>query len=259
MLDPQNHFYILEDHFSSAISLKQHIFEEGFIAYIGGIKEAKFNVFLQRRHHQQPEQLISKVKDFFTQNTISGWVYVVPSQFNTISLQNALKDHDLVFDEVSTAMYCSLEPNAQSEIEPVNPLIIQSADVNRSGWLNVMLDAFGGTHESIQQYDQALNRAKAKNVDMQHFLGTLERRPVSTITLTFLNDGVKIDNVSTAPTHQRLGYSSQMVQFGMNLSFMKGFTHCVLDASSEGLSIYQRLGFHQIFAYHIYKHEAQTL
>ncbi len=255
MFDPQNHFHILEDHFSSSISLKQHTFEEGFIAYIGGIEEAKFNVFLQRQHHQQPEQLINTVKNFFTQNTISSWVYVVSSQFDTPSFKNALKSHGLVFDEASTVMYCSLESTAQSEIEPENPLIIQQAGVNWQGWLQVLKDAFGGTDETNAQYARALDRAKAKGVNMQHFLGSKEGQPVSAITLTFLNDSVRIDNVATTPTQQRLGYSTQMVQFGMNLSHAKGFRHCVLEASADGLGVYQRLGFSEIFTYHVYKYE----
>ena len=61
----KNSFYALEDHFSSSISIKKHLFAEGFIAYIGGIDEAKFNVFLQRQPHPQPEQLIGEVENFF--------------------------------------------------------------------------------------------------------------------------------------------------------------------------------------------------
>lgn len=255
MFDPQHHFYLLEDHFSSGISLKRHLFDEGFVAYIGGIEEAKFNVFLQRQQHQQPEQLIDTVKDFFKKNTIPSWVYVVPKSLDTPNLKQALKQQGLVFDEASTVMYCALESTIKSSIEPKNPLIIQEAKVNWQGWLQVLKDAFGGTDETNAQYAQALYRAKTKGVDMQHFLGLQDGQPVSAITLTFLNDGVRIDNVATTPTQQRLGYSTQMVQFGMNFSYTKGFHHCVLEASANGLGVYQRLGFSEIFIYHVYKYE----
>lgn len=246
-----NLFYILEDHFSNGIGLKQQHFEKS-IAYIDGIDEAKFNVFLQRQLHPQPEQLISKVKDFFKQNNISSWVYVVPSTLETPLLQEALKHQGLVFDETSTAMHCELKFLQQTVIEPEHPLIIQPADVHKNEWLHVLQEAFGGTDITINQYAQALDRAKAKKVNMQHFLGMLDGKPISTITLTFLNDSVRIDNVATNLEYQKQGYGSQMVQFGLNLSHAKNFKRCFLDASSKGLSIYKNLGFEEIFTYRIY-------
>ena len=248
----QHAFYALENHFSNAISLKCDEFE-GSVAYIGGIDEAKFNVLLQRQPHPQPERLINNAKQFFQTNNILSWAYVVPSTIDTPALQSALEQHGFVFDESSTAMYYPLETSIQNIAEPENPLIIQSADVDKAGWLKVLQDAFGGTDLTNAQYAQALNRATSK-VDMQHYLGTLEGEPIAAITLTFLNDSVRIDNVATATTHHRLGYASQMVQFGVNLAYAKELNHCFLDASSNGLSVYQRLGFCEIFSYRNYSY-----
>ena len=206
---------------------------------------------MQRQPHPQPEQLIGEVENFFKKNNIPHWVYVVPKDLDTPALQKALKNHGLVFDEASTVMYCAIRNSVQSAVEPEVPLIIQSADVNKTGWLQIMKDAFGGTDETISQYAQALDRAKAKGTNMLHFLGCQESKPICAITLTFLNDGVRIDNVSTTPTHQRLGYSTQMVQFSMNLAHALGYKHCVLEASADGLSVYQRLSFSEIFIYHV--------
>lgn len=254
--DLENTLYALEDHFSSSISLKQQEFGCS-IAYIGGIDEAKFNVLLQRQHHPQPALLISSVKEYFKKNSISSWVYVVPSDLDTSLLQRALKDHGFVFDENSTAMYYPLGAPIKNIAEPENPLIIQSADINKHGWHKILRDAFGGTELTTAQYAQALDRAKAK-VDMEHFLGTLDGNPIAAITLTFANDSVRVDNVATVPSHQRLGYGSQMVQFGINLAHAREFKYCFLDASSNGLNVYQRLGFSEIFTYHIYMWRATS-
>ncbi len=252
--DLQHTFYALENHFSCAISLKCHEFERGdSVAYIAGIDEAKFNVFLQRKPNQKPELLLSNAKEYFEKNNIPGWAYIVPSTLDTSALQSALKHHGLVFDENSTAMHFTLGTPTQNIVEPEISLVIQSADANKTGWLKVLQDAFGGTDLTNAQYAQALDRAKSK-VDMQHFLGTLDGEPVAAITLTFLNDSVRIDNVATAHAYHRLGYGSQMVQFVVNLSHAKGFKHCFLDASSNGLSVYQRLGFSEIFSYNNYSY-----
>jgi ribosomal protein S18 acetylase RimI-like enzyme len=251
--DLENTLYGIEDRFSSSINLKQQEFKCS-IAYIGGIEEAKFNVLLQRQHHPQPELLINSVKEYFKKNSISSWVYVVPSTLDMPLLQRALKGHNLVFDESATAMYYPLGTPIKNIAEPENPLIIQHADINKHGWHKILRDAFGGTELTTAQYAQALDRAKAK-VDMQHFLGTLNGEPIAAITLTFANGSVRVDNVATVPGHQQLGYGSQMVQFGINLAHAREFKYCFLDASSNGLNVYKRLGFCEIFTYHIYKYE----
>jgi ribosomal protein S18 acetylase RimI-like enzyme len=75
------------------------------------------------------------------------------------------------------------------------------------------------------------------------------------MTLTFLNRGVRIDNVATHPSYQRLGYATQMVQFALNLAKQMSIENCFLDASSKGLELYKRIGFFELFTYQIYSCE----
>ncbi len=248
----RNDLHTIEDYFSKSISVKKRSFEKKSIAYIANIDEPHFNVFLQRQPHRNLNQILSDVKYFFAQHHVPRWVYVVPNDIDTSCLQEALAQHDIVFTEKSSAMHYKFEP---SLITSENSLTIEPANTNWNGFLQVMLEAFGGTKETISQYDQALKRAAYKNTNMHHFIGTLGQQPITTITLTFLNDWVRIDNVSTIPSHQQLGYATQIMRYGMRLAQEKGAKHAVLDASSKGLKLYKRLGFHEIFTYHVYKHE----
>ena len=251
-LEHQQSFFKLESYFSNGISILEREFENGSIAYIDGIDEAKFNGFLQRQAHQNYEQLISDLKNFFKENAVPNWVYAVPNHIETPELQKALANHRLVFDESSTAMHLNLESIKNIETSPLVPLIIQSADTDKDGWFQVLKSGFGGTEITTNQYRKALDRAQSRNVNIQHFLGSQDGQPVSAITLTYLNDTVRIDNVATHETYQRLGYGSQMVQFAINLVKAKGFNHCFLDASSDGLNVYQKFGFEKLFTYSIY-------
>jgi hypothetical protein len=45
-----------------------------------------------------------------------------------------------------------------------------------------------------------------------------------------------------------------MVQFSMNLAHALGYKYCLLEASADGLSVYQRLGFGEIFTNHVYSY-----
>jgi len=251
VLELRNYFHKLEDYFSNSISLKKQRFEEKSIAYIAEIDEPHFNVFLQRQKHKNLGQLIDSVKQFFAKHQVLRWSYVVPSDLNTPLLKEVLSQHGITFSEISSAMHCEFQLPV---ITPKTSLTFQPADTNRNGFLNTMLEAFGGTNETINQYDQALKWAGHQNTNMHHFIGTLGNKPITTLTLTFLNDWIKIDNVSTSPTYQRLGYATQIMQFGMRLAQEKGVKHASVDASSKGLNVYKRLGFQELFAYHVYQH-----
>lgn len=251
-LELRNHLHQIEDYFSNSISSKKQSFENNSIAYIADIDEPHFNVFLQRQEITSPNQLLNDIKHFFAKHQVSSWVYVVPDNFDTPSLKNALAQHTLTFREASSAMYAELfASSSPSEIS----LTIQPAHTNWDGFLQTMLEAFGGTNETIHQYDQALKRAEHQNTNMYHFIGTLEGKPITTLTLSFLNDWVRIDNVATLPTHQRLGYATQTMQFGIHFAQEKGAKHCALDASSKGLNVYKRLGFRELFTYNIYQYD----
>lgn len=238
-LELRRHFHKVEDYFSNSISSTKQHFEEHSMAYIAEINEPPFNVFLQRQEHKNLNQLIDNVKQFFAKHNVPRWTYVVPGDLHTPSLKEKLNQHNITFSEISSAMHYEFQSPI---ITPKTSVTFQPADTNRNGFLNTMLEAFGGTNETINQYNQALKRAASQNTNMNHFIGTLENKTIATLTLTFLNDWVKIDNVSTNPTHQRLGYATQIMQFGMRLAQEKGAKHATLDASSKGLNVYKRLG-----------------
>ena len=147
-------------------------------------------------------------------------------------------------------MHLSLENNI-FELQPKS-LAILPVSFDDKIWLQVMNAAFEGHDLTTNQYSQALGRAQTKGIDMQHFQGCINNQPVATLTLTFLNNCVKVDNVATHPNHQRQGYALQMLQFGLELAQANGAKHCFLDASSDGLNLYKRCGFAEIFTYHIY-------
>lgn len=209
-----------------------------------------FNVLLHRENTQEPELFINGAKHFFKQNGVHEWVYVVRNDLDSDALQNALKIHNFIFEESgsSTALCYSFGQNSEM-IHEVS-LDIRPVEHNHTEWLAVMQAGFGGTDITNNQYCQALGRAKSKG--MQHFLGYVQNVPVATMTLTFLNNGVRIDNVATHPNYQRLGYATQMVQFAINLAKQMDIENCFLDASSKGLGLYKRIGFFELFTYSIY-------
>lgn len=250
-------FFDLEDYFSGAISLEKYPLSEGnSVAYYSSIDKPIFNVFLQRSVLEEPEKVIANVSKFLSKWNVANWTYVLPSELDTLLLRDALNRYGFEFQESSTAMVCDVEDFVLEQVAAEqNPgtLTISPVEHHQRDWLEVMRLAFEDSEEAVDQYAQALQRAKDKGTCMQHFLGHINGKAVSTITLTFLNDSMRIDNVGTHPDFQRLGYGSQLIQFAKKLAQQNGTKYCFLDAAATALGLYKRHGFSELFTYNIYE------
>jgi len=245
-----NKFSLLEDYFFGAISSKKYLIEKESAVYITDIERSYFRLFLQRHQHDRPKAVIENLQGLFAKNHIEDWVYIVPERFHTSILQNALLEMGFNFEEQSTAMVYLIAEN--KALDTQDTLVIEHVNADNSKWLQILQEAFGGTDKTSKQYSNALISAAAKSVDMKHFIGLHKDEPVGAITLTYLEDCVRIDNVATHPDYQRLGYASQLVQFALELVSGKAIKHVFLEASSKGLGMYKRLGFKEVFTNYTY-------
>lgn len=173
----------------------------------------------------------------------------MPEDFHTPKLQNALQELGFTFSEQSTAMYFEL---TQINELSSQDLIIENVKADNYQWLDTIQKAFGGSDKINQQYSDALVAA-ATQINIEHFIGLQKGQAVAAITITCVNDCARIDNVATHPDYQRLGYASQMVRFCMKLAVSKTSKRVFLEASSDGLGLYKRLGFKEIFKNYIYE------
>lgn len=245
-----NKFTLLEDYFFGGISFQKYNIEKESAVYITDIERSYFRLFLQRHQHANPKNDIEILQELFAKNQIENWVYVLSKRFHTSTLQNTLLEMGFNFEEQSTAMIYEFAENQPLIVE--NTLVIDNVSADNSMWLKILQEAFGGTDKTSKQYGNALLSASVKGVDMNHFIGLENYNPVSAITLTFIEDSVRIDNVACHPNYQRLGYASQMMQFALELALSKAIKNVFLEASSKGLGMYKRIGFKELFTNYTY-------
>lgn len=245
-----NEFAVLEDYFFGGISFQKYTIENESAVYITDIERSYFRLFLQRHQHANPKTDIENLQELFAKHQIENWVYVLPERFHTPILQNTLLEMGFNFEEQSTAMIYEIAEN--QSLLGQNTLVIENVNADNSAWLNILQEAFGGNDKTSEQYGNALLSAAVKGVDMHHFIGLENNNPVVAITLTFLEDSVRIDNVACHPNYQRLGYASQMMQFALKLVLSKAIKHVFFEASSKGLGIYKRIGFKELFTNYTY-------
>lgn len=74
-------------------------------------------------------------------------------------------------------------------------------------------------------------------------VGYLGKVPVSTATLYLKDDVAGIFDIATPDAFRRRGFGSEMFHFALQLAQQKKAKICVLQASPDGLNIYQNSGF----------------
>ncbi|MEY1424120.1 GNAT family N-acetyltransferase [Morganella morganii] len=104
----------------------------------------------------------------------------------------------------------------------------------------------------ISDYISYHQRAMANGTELHHAVLLCQGKPVSCITLSLSEYGARIDDLGTVPAYQGNGYATLLLDYALTLCRKRGIRDCYLEASSEGLSLYQKLGFRTLFNYLFY-------
>ncbi|EPL3925643.1 GNAT family N-acetyltransferase [Morganella morganii] len=104
----------------------------------------------------------------------------------------------------------------------------------------------------VSDYISYHQRAMANGAELYHAVLLCQGKPVSCITLSLSEYGARIDDLGTVPVYQGNGYATLLLDYALTLCRTRGIRDCYLDASSEGLSLYQKLGFRTLFNYLFY-------
>lgn len=107
----------------------------------------------------------------------------------------------------------------------------------------------------VSDYISYHQRAMANGTELHHAVLLCQGKPVSCITLSLSEYGARIDDLGTVPAHQGNGYASLLLDHALTLCRKRGVRNCYLEASSEGLSLYRKLGFRILFNYLFYVKE----
>jgi len=101
--------------------------------------------------------------------------------------------------------------------------------------------AYQGRHQAALKAGQAL----------QHFTLFCAEQPVCSLTLTRCQNLARLDDIGTDSAYQGKGYATQLIQQVLAQLPAEGIEQCFLEASIEGASLYQRLGFVELFTYQL--------
>lgn len=225
-----------------------------FLAVDCGLPSDTFNVLVVR-DMTAPAEVLATVDRFRARGfplAVWYWESAVPDADRA-----AFAQHGLVQAETHVAMSADLthiQVAAQSLLGLEIRRATTGSDLVQFGEL--LADLFGGASEGQQVYAyfQRLSAYPPSTFPaMRHYLGTLDGLIVATGTLFVGSETAGIYDVVTRDDYRRRGIGSAMFQHLLREAAATSHRLCVLQASPDGLGIYQRAGFKAIGEVHTFE------
>ena len=246
-------FHSLEQAFWQSIS-EDHYASQNVKAYISPVTEVQsFNLCYIYEGADINE--ITNVLDWYDAKSRDCMIICPEGQTHSI-IQSHQTEWQLEDEDPTTAMLLQLD-QWQAVPNRVDDFTVKLSNDDLSYWSYPLLTAFGGGNTLqdaiiIQQYQKAHELALQQNFPLYHFALMRNNAPICSLTLTIMDQGARLDDIGTDVHHQGKGYATALIQYALAFAQDKGAEYCVLEASSDGLSVYQKLGFKPLWNYHAY-------
>ncbi|RUR07825.1 N-acetyltransferase [Legionella sp. km772] len=246
---PIEAFHQSERNFFSAISVRAKKFEN-LTAYLSGVDASGLNPTMVHGVNKASfHQDLLNSQAFYIQQQVST-ALIVPEYLQSKS-SKLIKTQGLHLIDEGVAMVCCL--TTWPVQPPESHLLIQAMNHDLSQWSIPLTAGFESTPEKTSVYVQR-HRAALEKIELYHFSGFVAQQAVCSLTVSLLGKHyARIDDVATIPEHQGRGYATELIHYTLDFLKKKHIETCFLEASSSGLSIYQKIGFRELFKNYYYE------
>ncbi len=186
--------------------------------------------------------------------------HVLPTS-QPVDLGQHLAAQGLRYEEGGRWMAADLAKLPAEAALPANLRIERVQDERQlQAWLVASAAGFETTVPSAQPYyDAYACLGFAPDAAFQHYIGYLDETPVTSSTLLLAEGIAGVFDVSTPPDFRRRGFGRAITLAAMRAARASGYRSACLQASHEGFSVYEKLGFVTQFQAHAYVWEQQAL
>lgn len=227
-------------HFAQYLNQVELIRIPGFTIVNSGLPDDTFNYVLDADFSSaDANKKISEVTNYFTQKNIpfSWWVSPfdkpddLPEQLERNGYQNT---------ENNTAMYFDLD--AWNGHAPSIPQleIIRARDEKT---LHDFALVLANDKATFKKYFSWIASILTDDDPIEYYVGYVNGKPVVRGLSCYFAQVAGLHWLSTAPDERRKGYGAAMQQYRLKRAKELGYHIAVLQASSEGYPLYQRLGY----------------
>lgn len=211
-----------------------------------GLPSDTFNnvVLLKRQLQPSDTAMVEEAVHYFRKKKypMALWLWE-DEQSDTHAI---LRESGLQAAEMNVAMFAELETLHPDLHMPPHFQIIQvtsMADAERFGC--ALASLFGASEEAVhvRTYYEQISSVLLRQDVMQCYIGVVDNEVVSTGTLVRSKESMGIYDIATKQPYRGKGFGSAMFHHLIACAKQQEAKYAVLQASPDGLSIYQRAGF----------------
>lgn len=240
-----NLFHKCEHVFWQQLSQKTCAFPE-LTAYLTGVNHSYLNLVIQKENLTRSplESYLEKMGAFYGEHTLP-WTWVVKQEFSTLETVKAFQE--IGFDQIeeSVAMACVLDKAFKEN--PQKEFIIQEDKEDLKAWVWPVKEAFRAPPKPMKQYQERHQNYGQDVGVIKHYVGFYQDEPIAATTLTVSPYGARLDDVTVCPAFQGQGYGQKILEHSLREAQKLGAKMCFLEASQDGLRLYQKVGFQELF------------
>ncbi|BET95530.1 GNAT family N-acetyltransferase [Xenorhabdus taiwanensis] len=238
----------IEDYFFSSISqMSQHI-SESVRTYVTGVETHSLNFLLVIDINEQTAGDLQKGIRLLEEKTYVPFAIVAVEPDS--QLLGVIQQAGFVLDADSITIAMQLDlMNWQMSNASVMEYDIRCVDHCLDDWAIPVESAFESDDAISGQYQKCHQAALDAGKNLQHYTLYIDELSVCSLTLSRLNNLVRLDDISTVVEKQRRGYAFALINHVLNKAKQDGANTCYLDASRYGNELYRRIGFQPLFEY----------
>jgi ribosomal protein S18 acetylase RimI-like enzyme len=197
---------------------------------------------------EQASEKINETLHMLKSRAEDGWWQVLPS-CKPPHLASLLQAKGLVKTESRPVMTLDLAVLEREGALPSNVRIERVGDMaTLHDWFLASVSGFEASVQTEQVYFDAY-AASGFSLDapFQHYVGYLNRKPLTSSTLLLAAGLAGIYDVSTEPAARRQGLGRAITMAALMDARSRGYRYAVLQSSDEGYTLYRSIGFNELY------------
>ncbi|GAC1360610.1 MAG: hypothetical protein PVSMB5_28450 [Ktedonobacteraceae bacterium] len=218
------------------------------LAALTGIPQPSLNVVMRTRFNQEEvQERIEEIMQPFKARRVPMLWWIFPDA-QPVDLARYLVAQGLTYYEEAPGMAGDLRALPTTLSLPLGCTVEEvESEAMLDEWIETSAQAFGGDPRMIDPHYVAFERCLGWGRDQPYrrFLARLHGAPVATSAM-FLGAGVAgLYSVGTLPAVRRQGIGTAVSLAPLLSARSMGYSIAVLESSSTGYTIYERLGFRE--------------
>lgn len=206
------------------------------------IQDDTFNYVLGTKFSY--ENMSAKVRDIINlfKDSDTPFSWWVSDQDTPISLKNALINMGLIYKEENIGMYLLLDAFENGSNHRINFHKVDSYLKLKE--FSEIIVSVGGNSQAFQKiYSKIPVDAIIETNDFEMYVGYLDDQPIVSGILVSYAGVAGIYYVATVPNQRKQGFGTAMMRYLLTQAKHRRIPIATLQASREGKSLYEKLGF----------------